>query len=287
MIDLFSAHSTLYLFSVALLGALIGSFLNVVIHRLPRMLKDAWKIECREFLSLPGEQTAGQRFNLLVPRSHCPNCQQQISSVDNIPIISYLFLRGKCRHCSHSISLRYPIIEFITLALSVLIAWQFGLSWQTVFSLLLVWSLIALIVIDLDHQLLPDHITLPLLWLGLLINLQHTFASLPDAVIGAIAGYSVLWLFTKIFYLITGKQGMGHGDFKLLAALGAWLGWQLLPLIVVLSSFVGAMIGISLVVFKQHDRDKPIPFGPYLAIAGIIALCWGTQINAWYLGTLM
>ena len=287
MIDLFSAHSTLYLFSVALLGALIGSFLNVVIHRLPRMLKDAWKIECREFLSLPGEQTAGQRFNLLVPRSHCPNCQQQISSVDNIPIISYLFLRGKCRHCSHSISLRYPIIEFITLALSVLIAWQFGLSWQTVFSLLLVWSLIALIVIDLDHQLLPDHITLPLLWLGLLINLQHTFASLPDAVIGAIAGYSVLWLFTKIFYLITGKQGMGHGDFKLLAALGAWLGWQLLPLIVVLSSFVGAMIGISLVVFKQHERDKPIPFGPYLAIAGIIALCWGTQINAWYLGTLM
>ena len=287
MIELLETHSVIFLLALGIIGAMIGSFLNVVIYRLPRMLQQEWETECRSFLTLPVEKCQpSKKYNLFVPRSHCLHCNQQINVIDNIPILSYIFLGGKCRHCKHTISARYPLIELSALGLSLLVGLQFGLTWQAIFALIFVWSLLALIVIDIDHQLLPDTITLPLLWLGLLINLNNIFIPLPDAILGAVTGYLSLWSFTKLYYLLTGKHGMGHGDFKLLAALGAWLGWQMLPLIVIFSSLVGAIVGISLVIFTHRERDKPIPFGPYLAIAGMIALGWGSQINSLYLRIL-
>lgn len=268
-----------------LLGLCIGSFLNVVIHRLPKMLEREWRLQCAE---LSGQTTPTEAaLNLIYPRSHCPKCKHPIRVWENIPLISYfLLLRGRCASCQAPISARYPFIEAITAVLSAFCAWHFGPSWQAIGALLLVWALIALACIDLDTQLLPDAITLPLLWLGLLFNLQDCYTSLASAVIGAMAGYLSLWSVFWLFKLATGKEGMGYGDFKLLAALGAWLGWSMLPAIILLSSVVGALVGISLILFARHGRNTPIPFGPYLAAAGLIALFWGETLTRQYLGIL-
>lgn len=266
-----------------LFGLMVGSFLNVVIYRLPVMMQREWQEQCNE---LSGQVSAPEsKYNLSRPRSRCPHCQHAISAIENIPVISYLFLGGKCRSCKAPISMRYPIIEIITGLMSAIVAWYFGFSWACLGALLLTWSLIALTFIDVDHQLLPDKITLPMVWLGLFFNLFGVYTELSSSVIGAIAGYLSLWSIYHLFRLITGKEGMGYGDFKLLAALGAWLGWQYLPMIVLLSSLVGAVVGISLVLLKQHQRDIPIPFGPYLAAAGWIALIWGDSLNRLYLST--
>ncbi len=268
----------------AVLGLLVGSFLNVVIHRLPKMLERDWHAQCAE---LRGEETApGEPYNLLTPRSACPHCHHAISALENIPVLSYLLLRGKCRGCGAAISLRYPVIEAISGILCGFAAWHFGFGLAAVGAILLIWALLALTAIDFDTQLLPDDITLPLIWIGLLFNLYGTFTTLHDAVLGAIAGYIALWAVYWLFKLATGKEGMGYGDFKLLAALGAWLGWQLLPLIIILSSLVGAVIGITLIVAVKRGRDIPIPFGPYLAGGGLIALFWGQTLTQNYLQLL-
>lgn len=268
--------------TLAALGLLVGSFLNVVIHRLPKMMERDWLAQCAE---LRGEAAAeGETFNLSTPRSRCPHCGHQITALENIPVLSYLFLQGKCRGCHAPIALRYPLIELGAALLSGYAAWHFGPGWQAVGAALLLWTLLALAMIDMDTQLLPDSLTLPLLWLGLLFNLEGHFASLPEAVVGAMAGYLSLWSVYWLFKLATGKEGMGYGDFKLLAALGAWMGWALLPSIILLSSLVGALVGISLMVLARHGRNIPIPFGPYLAAAGGIALFWGKDLNRLYLG---
>lgn len=273
-------------FMAGLLGLCIGSFLNVVIHRLPKMMEQEWQAQCAE-LQGEGGATAAEQLSLAKPRSRCPACGHQITALENVPLISYLFvLRGKCSGCHASISPRYPIIEALTGLLSAYVAWHFGPTLQAAGALVLVWSLIALAAIDLDTQLLPDSITLPLLWLGLTLNLWGAFADLPSAVVGAILGYLALWSVFWLFKLATGKEGMGYGDFKLLAALGAWLGWQMLPAIILLSSVVGAIVGISLIVATRHGRNVPIPFGPYLAAAGGIALFWGESITRSYLGLI-
>jgi leader peptidase (prepilin peptidase)/N-methyltransferase len=272
--------------AAGLLGLCVGSFLNVVIHRLPRMMEQEWQAQCAE---LRGETapTAAEPLSLAKPRSRCPTCGHQISALENIPLISYLLiLKGKCSACGTPISSRYPIIEALTGLVSAYAAWHFGPTVQTMGALLLVWALIALSAIDLDTQLLPDSITLPLLWLGLLFNLWGVYADLSTAVVGAMAGYLALWSVFWLFKLATGKEGMGYGDFKLLAALGAWLGWQMLPAIILLSSVVGAVVGVSLIVIARHGRNIPIPFGPYLAAAGAIALFWGNAITQAYLGTI-
>jgi leader peptidase (prepilin peptidase) / N-methyltransferase len=267
-----------------LLGLCIGSFLNVVIHRLPKMMEQEWNAQCAD---LRGEtpSTAAQ-LSLAKPRSRCPACGHQITAGENIPVLSYLLLKGKCAGCGNPISLRYPIIEIFTGLLSAYTAWHFGPTFETAGGLLLVWSLIALAAIDFDTQLLPDSITLPLLWLGLCFNLGATYVDLPTAVVGAMAGYLSLWIVFWLFKLATGKEGMGYGDFKLLAALGAWLGWQMLPTIIMLSSVVGALVGITLITVARRGRNIPIPFGPYLAAAGCIALFWGPQLTHRYLGLI-
>ncbi len=269
-----------------LLGLCVGSFLNVVIHRLPRMMERDWQAQCAE---LRGEAMPDDApLSLAKPRSRCPNCGHQISALENIPLISYLLiLRGKCSGCGVRISPRYPIIEALTGLASAYAAWHFGPTIQTVGALLLLWALIALAAIDIDTQLLPDSLTLPLVWLGLAFNLAAAaYCDLPSAVIGAMAGYLSLWSVFWLFKLATGKEGMGYGDFKLLAALGAWLGWQMLPAIILLSSVVGAVVGITLIFAARHGRNVPIPFGPYLAAAGVIALFWGQTITHAYLGML-
>ena len=281
-----------YVALLTLLGLLVGSFLNVVIYRLPIMLERSWQQEYQEYF---GEETADattkevqpERFNLLVPRSACPHCGHPISALENIPLVSWLWLRGRCRDCQTPISARYPLVELLTGLASGWVAWYFLPGWPLYGALLLTWTLIALTFIDLDKMLLPDQLTLPLLWAGLLLNLLGGLASLQDAVIGAMAGYLLLWSLYWSFKLLTGKEGMGYGDFKLLAALGAWLGWQSLPLILILSSVVGAVVGISLMVLRRHQQGNPIPFGPYLAMAGWIALIWGESITRWYLQTLL
>ena len=260
----------------ALVGLCVGSFLNVVIYRLPKMLERGWQAQCAE---LRGEKPAAEpAYNLVVPRSACPACGQRITALQNVPIVSWLALRGRCAKCKAPISARYPLVEALGGLLAACAIWRFGVTPQGLAACVLLWSLLALTMIDFDTQLLPDSITLPLLWTGLIANLWHTFASLPDAVIGALAGYLSLWTIYWLFKLIRGKEGMGYGDFKLLAALGAWLGWQLLPVIVLLSSVVGAGIGISLIVFKGRDHAVPLAFGPYLAIAGAIALFFGSTL---------
>ncbi len=272
--------------AAGLLGLCVGSFLNVVIHRLPKMMEQDWQAQCAE---LRGESPPdqGEALSLAKPRSRCPNCGHQITALENIPLVSYLLiLKGKCSGCGTRISPRYPITELLTGLLSAFAAWHFGPTIQTVGALALLWALIALSAIDLDTQLLPDSITLPLLWLGLAFNLWTTFADLPTAVIGAMAGYLSLWSVFWLFKLATGKEGMGYGDFKLLAALGAWLGWQMLPAIILLSSVVGAVVGIALIVAARHGRNVPIPFGPYLAAAGVITLFWGQRITQGYLGLI-
>ena len=267
-----------------LLGLCVGSFLNVVIHRLPKMMEQEWQAQCAELRGEPASTAAN--LSLAKPRSRCPDCGHQITSMENIPVLSYLLLKGKCAGCGTSISARYPIIEVFTAVLSAYAAWHFGPKLQTVGALLLLWFLIALAAIDFDTQLLPDAITLPLLWLGLVFNLMDTYVDLPAAVVGAMAGYLALWTVFWLFKLATGKEGMGYGDFKPLAALGAWLGWQMLPTIILLSSVVGAVVGITLIVVARRGRNIPIPFGPYLAAAGGIALFWGPQLTRNYLGLI-
>ncbi|HUV99339.1 MAG TPA: A24 family peptidase [Gallionella sp.] len=268
------------------LGLMIGSFLNVVIHRLPKMMERAWQQQCAELSQNGADEPAHAPYNLIVPRSACPHCNHAISAWENIPIASFLLLRGKCKGCGAAISPRYPIIEAISGMLCAYAAWHFGFGWTAAGALLLVWSLLALTAIDFDTQLLPDAITLPLLWAGLLFNLFGVFANLSSAVLGAVIGYLALWSVYWLFKLATGKEGMGYGDFKLLAALGAWLGWQMLPLIILLSSLVGAVVGITLIVALKHGRNIPIPFGPYLAGGGLIALFWGPVLTQTYLRLL-
>lgn len=270
-----------------IIGLMVGSFLNVVIYRLPIMMQRNWKKECMDYLELQqDEESETEPFNLSLPLSRCPNCNTPIKPYQNIPVISYVFLKGKCAQCQTPISWRYPLIETFTAIASAIVAWHFGYTPQTVFALALTWSLIALSFIDIDHQLLPDSITLPTLWVGLFLSLFSLFADTHASIIGAIAGYLALWTVYHLFKLATGKEGMGYGDFKLLALFGAWLGWQSLPVIILLSSLVGSVIGIAMVVFVKRDHRIPIPFGPYLAMAGWIALLWGNDINRLYLATV-
>jgi leader peptidase (prepilin peptidase) / N-methyltransferase len=297
--ELFVAFPAAFVAAAVILGLLVGSFLNVVIHRLPKMMERDWQAQCAELRgeTIPEESNAE---NLWRPRSRCPHCGHQITALENIPVISYLWLRGHCSGCQAGINLRYPAVELLTAVLSGIAAWKFGAGLPALGAIGLIWALIALAFIDADTQLLPDDITLPLLWLGLLLNLfgtytslhdavigamaGGTYASLHDAVIGAMAGYLALWSVYWLFKLVTGKEGMGYGDFKLLAALGAWMGWQMLPVIILLSSVVGAVLGIALMVFARHGRGQPMPFGPYLAGAGVLALFVGHEINTTYLG---
>ncbi|ABE50492.1 prepilin peptidase [Methylobacillus flagellatus] len=281
-LDALRDNPALFITCSALLGLMVGSFLNVVIYRLPRMMELAWHAERLEAEGQP--QTEQARYNLITPRSRCPHCQHAITALENIPIISYMMLGGKCRQCKTAISPRYPLVELLTATLTGLASWHFGYSSLAVASWLIIFALIALTFIDLDTHLLPDDITLPLLWAGLLFNLDHGFTDISSAVIGAAAGYLVLWSVYWLFKLITGKEGMGYGDFKLLAALGAWFGWQLLPAVILLSSVAGSIIGIGLIVLTKHGRETPIPFGPYLALGGIAALFCGEQLSQLYLG---
>lgn len=271
-----------FLTTSVLLGLLVGSFLNVVISRLPKMLERRWRRECLEMLGQPPE-LASERFDLVYPPSTCPNCGHRIRAIENIPILSYLLLKGRCAACGTRISLRYPLVEGLTAILSAIVALRFGVSLQTLWALVFTWNLIALSYIDIDHQLLPDAITLPLIWLGLLLSLSGAFTDSTSAILGASTGYGTLWSVYHLFRLVTGKEGMGYGDFKLLAAAGAWLGWQMLPLIILLSSLAGAMIGLSLTVILGRDKNIPLPFGPYLALASWIAMVWGKDLNRLYL----
>lgn len=266
----------------AVVGLVVGSFLNVVIHRLPKMMEHGWMAECAE---LRGESPPpAENLTLATPRSRCPRCGHAITALENIPVLSFLFLRGRCRACQAPISLRYPLVETLSGVLSGYAIWRLGMSWAGIGALFFVWCMIALTFIDFDTQLLPDSITLPLLWAGLLLNLNGTFTDLRSAVIGAAAGYLSLWSVYWAFKLATGKEGMGYGDFKLLAAIGAWLGWKMLPLAILASSMVGAVVGIALIVLARHGRNIPIPFGPYLAAAALIALFWGKPLTEHYLG---
>lgn len=260
----------------ALLGLFIGSFLNVVIARLPVMMEREWQAEIAEFRGTPIAEA--ERFNLITPRSRCPHCGHTISALENIPLVSFLFLRGHCCHCQASISIRYPLVEMLTAVLSACVAWHFGYSLITAGALVFVWIMIALAFIDFDTRLLPDSLTLPLLWMGLIFNLLTGNVSPEDAIFGAVAGYLFLWLVYWLFKLVTGKEGMGYGDFKLLAAIGAWLGWQALPLTVVLASVSGALFGIVLVALGRHRRNTPMPFGPFLAVAGLLVLFQGKAL---------
>lgn len=267
--------------AAVLLGLMVGSFLNVVIHRLPRMLEQGWRAECAELNGNP--LPSGETYNLVLPRSSCPHCGHPIRAVENIPVLSYLALRGRCAACKAAISPRYPVVEALAGAFAGYIAWRFGASAEAAGAMLFAWTMIALAVIDLDTFYLPDNLTLPLLWTGLVFNIGSTFTDLSSAVIGAAAGYLVLWAVFWAYKLATGKEGMGYGDFKLLAAIGAWLGWKMLPLVILLSSFVGAVAGIGLIILARRGRNVPIPFGPYLALAGLIALFYGEQLNRQYL----
>jgi leader peptidase (prepilin peptidase)/N-methyltransferase len=266
---------------MGIVGLLVGSFLNVVIYRLPLMMQHQWRQDCLEYLKLENTDST-ETFNLALPKSTCPQCKTPILARHNVPILSYLWLGGKCATCKTPISARYPIVEFITAFASMIVAGHFGYSEQAAAGLLLTWTLIALSGIDLDHQLLPDMIVLPMLWLGLILSLFHVFTDSTTSIIGAVTGYLLLWSVYHGFKLFTGKEGMGQGDFKLLAMFGAWLGWQYLGLIVLLSSLVGATLGLTLISLNKQKRETPIPFGPYLAVAGWIALLWGDKLNAWY-----
>ncbi len=277
------ADPAVFALAAGLLGLMVGSFLNVVIHRLPIMMERDWAAQCAE---LKGEAApAFEPLSLARPRSRCPQCGHSITALENIPLVSWLLLRGRCKGCAAPISLRYPLIEALTGLLFGLAAWHFGFTAAGLGALVFVAALLALTAIDFDTQLLPDDITLPLLWIGLALNAFNVYTDLKSAVIGAMAGYLSLWGVYWLFKLFTGKEGMGYGDFKLLAALGAWLGWQMLPLTILLSSLVGAVVGISLMAFARHGRNVPIPFGPYLAAAGAIALVWGKPLTRAYLGT--
>ncbi|QYJ82075.1 prepilin peptidase [Shewanella aegiceratis] len=299
-IQLMAQYPLLFAAITFAFAAVIGSFLNVVIHRLPVMMKREWQLECNQYLDEYHNATVAEikdklaqpideypeKYNLVVPGSACPKCKTSIKPWHNLPVLGWLMLGGKCAHCKTRISARYPVIEALTGLAIAYLAYHFGPTWQFVFATILTFGLVALTGIDLDEMLLPDQITLPLLWIGLLINLNGTFVSITDAVIGASAGYMSLWSVFWGFKILTGKEGMGYGDFKLLAVFGAWFGWQLLPLIILLSSIVGALVGLLLIVNKKINSGNPIPFGPYIALAGWIAMIWGEKIVNWYLSTL-
>ena len=286
--DFLTANPVAFITLGALLGLVIGSFLNVVIHRLPKILERQWRAECAELQGLPAPDLP--RYNLWSPRSACPKCEHRLGPLENIPIVSYMWLRAKCSACGVRIPVRYPVVEALSGALSGYIAWHFGFGWSALAFMIFAWAMIALAFIDLDTFYLPDSVTLLLLWLGLV---AHAFQLLPqlkvaltDAVLGAAAGYLCLWAVFWLFKLATGKEGMGYGDFKLLAAIGAWLGWKALPLVILLSSMVGAVVGIALIMLRRQGREVPIPFGPYLVVAGLIALFWGDTITRKYLDFL-
>jgi len=294
--DLLSASPGFLLTVCIILGLLVGSFLNVVVYRLPIMLQRDWRAQCCDYLEIenptPDNNESSAKFevfNLQKPDSHCPLCNHKIRAWENVPVLSYLFLGGKCSSCKTKISIRYPAVELVSGVLSGLVAIYFGATWLTLALLFFTWSLIALTLIDFDHQLIPDNITLPLIWLGLLVNtLDLGFGvTLRDAVIGAIAGYLVLWAFYWAFKLATDKEGMGYGDFKLLSALGAWMGWQSLLPTIILSSLVGAVIGIGMIVLRGRDKSAPMPFGPFLAGAGFIMIIWGPQLSAFYMDNIV
>jgi len=287
----FATYPLALLCFALVLGLIIGSFLNVVIYRLPVMMQREWTEQCHEFLELEDDHKKTSdnpaTLNLAKPDSHCPKCKHELTAFENIPILSYLLQAGKCRNCKAPISLRYPLIEAVTGIVTLLIAYQYGYSWLTLAILLLTWSLIVLTMIDYDHQLLPDDITIPILWLGLIINYFGLITTLEAAVLGAVAGYLILWAVYWLFKILTGKEGMGQGDFKLLAALGAWMGWQALPQIILLSSLIGALIGIGLILIKGRDKNIPIPFGPYLAGAGFVSLLWNEELAQLYTAIFM
>lgn len=279
------AHPSVFPWLCLALGLAVGSFLNVVIHRLPRMMEREWREQCAE---LRGESVApGERFDLLAPRSRCPACGHAITAAENVPLLSYAWLRGKCSACGARIGWRYPLVEFLAGASAWYCASRFGFGIAAFGAMIFLWSAIAASFIDFDAQLLPDSITLPLLWAGLLVNLAGTFVDIRSAVIGAAAGYLTLWVVYWMFKFATGKEGMGFGDFKLLAAIGAWNGWQMLPLVILLSSIIGAVVGVLLIVLARHGRSVPIPFGPYLALAGAVALFWGPQITRAYVNQFL
>ncbi len=283
IIELLAESSALFVLLAVVLGLIVGSFLNVVIHRLPLMMEREWRAQCADLLGQDNPDSGQPVLSLSRPRSRCPHCGHLISALENIPLLSYWRQRGRCAHCRAAISLQYPLVEAISGVLAGVVAWQFGFGWPAAAALVFTWTLLAASVIDFHRQLLPDDLTLPLLWLGLGAGLFGLFAELPDAVIGAMAGYLALWLVYQGFRLLTGKEGMGFGDFKLLAALGAWTGWQYLPTIIILSSLAGALFGLALILLRQRDRKVPMPFGPFLAVAGWIALLWGEPINQAYL----
>ncbi|MCU7906946.1 MAG: A24 family peptidase [Candidatus Thiodiazotropha sp. (ex Epidulcina cf. delphinae)] len=283
LIDFLQQSNGAFLLFTTLFGLTVGSFLNVVILRLPKMMENQWRKDCDELRGAVNETAESQPYNLSQPASHCPKCNHKIRAWENIPVVSWLLLKGRCSHCHTRISPRYPIIEAVTGGMSLAVALHFGLTWATLAALSLTWALIALSMIDFDVQLLPDNITLPFLWLGLLLSLTTLFTDPRSAIIGAAAGYLSLWSVYQLFKRLTGKEGMGYGDFKLLAMLGAWLGWHYLPQIIMLSAMVGAVVGILLIVLRGRDRNIPIPFGPYLAAAGWTSLMWGEQINQAYL----
>jgi leader peptidase (prepilin peptidase)/N-methyltransferase len=279
------AQPAVFVTAAAVFGLAIGSFLNVVIHRLPKMMEREWQAECA---AARGEALpAGPKYDLVTPRSACPACGHRITALENVPLVSYVWLRGRCAACKAAIGVRYPVVEALTAALTAYCAWHFGFGLAAFAAMLFTWCMIALTFIDIDTQLLPDSITLPLVWAGLLVNLPGTFVDLRSAVIGAVAGYLVLWTVYWAFKLATGKEGMGFGDFKLLAAIGAWLGWKMLPLVILASSLVGAVVGVALIVLARRGREVPIPFGPYLAGAGLIALFWGRELVDRYLAQLV
>jgi len=284
ILQLLETSAPFLLLATGLLGLMLGSFLNVVIHRLPLMMEQDMARECHEFLGTK-EATAdiSEKVNLLTPGSRCPDCGHRIRSFENIPVISYLFLRGRCSSCKTAISIRYPAVEIITAILSMTTALHFGYSPQLLAALVFTWALIPLFLIDFDHQILPDAITLPLLWAGLLCSLSGLFVDAHASIVGAVAGYLSLWLIYHIFRLATGKEGMGYGDFKLLGAIGAWVGWQCLPVVILFSSVVGAALGVTLILVRGRDHNLPMPFGPFLAAAGWMTLLWGKDIITVYL----
>ena len=291
MLELMSESAAVFVAVVFAFTLLIGSFLNVVIHRLPIMMEREWREQADELIKTPSEQEIPDgRFDLVTPRSRCPSCGKPITALQNVPVISYLFLRGRCANCKTSISVRYPLVELMTALLAATCAWHFGAGWEALMAIALTVTLVPIAMIDADTQLIPDSIVLPLLWLGLAMSLFHPmagantlFISPSDAIVGAMAGYLTLWSIFWLFKLITGKDGMGYGDFKLLAALGAWLGWQQLPVIIMMSAVVGATINIVMIVARGKDRSIPIPFGPYLAAAGWITMLWGETIKNTYI----
>jgi leader peptidase (prepilin peptidase) / N-methyltransferase len=289
-VEIFEVWPAALLVVAPLLGLVVGSFLNVVAYRVPIMMERAWRANCEELktqsFTPPANAAEGKRFDLWWPPSTCPGCGHAIAAQHNVPVLGFLWLKGRCASCGAKISPRYPIVEAVAAVLGIVVAYTFGPTWQTVAALGFAWTLLALTLIDLDHKLLPDSLTLPLLWAGLLVNVGELFAPLSSSVLGAAAGYLALWSLYKVFKLVTGKEGMGYGDFKLFAALGAWLGWQLLPLVILLSALVGSVVGIALIAFGGRSSQSAIPFGPYLAGAGFIALLWGERLvglyEAWF-----